>query len=138
MVTFTYLHRPGGRPQVALCLSWLIFFAHPYATKIRHPIGEQRAMIPRLSKAGMPSRSEGWGGLFKDEQYRLIKSDSRASIRSRCAGLCTFLDVSPYRAHAPRHPRLRLRRRLPSLLRRGMGLKSCRKNKKLAPCYTKS
>ena len=29
--------------------------------------------IPRLSKAGMPSRSEGWGGLFKDEQYRLIK-----------------------------------------------------------------
>jgi hypothetical protein len=23
--------------------------------------------IPRLSKAGMPSRSEGWGGLFKDE-----------------------------------------------------------------------
>src|SRR5262249_2758810 len=21
----------------------------------------------------MPSRSEGWGGLFKDEQYRLIK-----------------------------------------------------------------
>ena len=27
--------------------------------------------IPRLSKAGMPSRSEGWGGLFKDEQYRM-------------------------------------------------------------------
>jgi hypothetical protein len=23
--------------------------------------------IPRLSKAGMPSRSEGWGGLFKGE-----------------------------------------------------------------------
>ena len=23
--------------------------------------------IPRLSKAGMPSRSEGWGGLFKAE-----------------------------------------------------------------------
>jgi hypothetical protein len=22
--------------------------------------------IPRLSKAGMTSRSEGWGGLFKD------------------------------------------------------------------------
>ena len=21
----------------------------------------------------MPSRSEGWGGLFKDDQYRLIK-----------------------------------------------------------------
>ena len=29
--------------------------------------------IPRLSKAGMPSRSEDWGGLFKVEQYRLIK-----------------------------------------------------------------
>jgi hypothetical protein len=29
--------------------------------------------IPRLSKAGMPSHSEGWGGLFKVEQYRLIK-----------------------------------------------------------------
>jgi hypothetical protein len=24
-------------------------------------------IIPRLSKAGMPSRSEGWGGLFKEE-----------------------------------------------------------------------
>ena len=30
-------------------------------------------VIPRLSKAGMPSCSEGRGGLFKDEQYRLIK-----------------------------------------------------------------
>jgi len=29
--------------------------------------------IPRLSKAGMPPRSEVWGGLFKDEQYRLVK-----------------------------------------------------------------
>jgi hypothetical protein len=28
--------------------------------------------IPRLSQAGMLSRSESWGGLFKDEQYRLI------------------------------------------------------------------
>ena len=37
--------------------------------------------IPRLSKAGMPSRSEGWGGLFKDEQYRLIRSASRAFVR---------------------------------------------------------
>jgi hypothetical protein len=27
-------------------------------------IGE---VIPRLSKAGMPSHSEGWGGLFKDD-----------------------------------------------------------------------
>ena len=36
--------------------------------------------IPRLSKAGMPSHSEGWGGLFKDEQYRLIRSASRVSI----------------------------------------------------------
>ena len=33
--------------------------------------------IPLLSKAGMPSRSEGWGGLFRDEQYRLIRSASR-------------------------------------------------------------
>ena len=33
--------------------------------------------IPRLSQAGMPSRSEGWGGLFKDEQYRLMRSASR-------------------------------------------------------------
>jgi hypothetical protein len=38
--------------------------------------------IPRLSKAGMPSRNEGWGGLFKDEQYQLIRSASRAFIRS--------------------------------------------------------
>ena len=29
----------------------------------------------------MPSRSEGWGGLFKDEQYRLIRSASQKSIR---------------------------------------------------------
>ena len=36
--------------------------------------------IPRLSKAGMLSHSEGWGGLFKDEQYRLIKE--------RSAGIC--------------------------------------------------
>ena len=35
--------------------------------------------IPRLSKAGMPSHSEGWGGLFKDEQYRL-KKERFASI----------------------------------------------------------
>jgi hypothetical protein len=33
----------------------------------------------------MPSHSEGWGGLFKDEQYRLIRCASRASIRSRFA-----------------------------------------------------
>ena len=38
--------------------------------------------IPRLSKAGMPSRSECWGGLFKAEQYRLIWSASRAFMRS--------------------------------------------------------
>src|SRR6516225_2363518 len=31
---------------------------------------------------GMPSRSEGWGGLFKDEQYRLIRSASRMSVRN--------------------------------------------------------
>jgi hypothetical protein len=37
--------------------------------------------IPRLSKAGMPSRSEGRGGLFKVEQYRLIRSASRGSVR---------------------------------------------------------
>src|SRR5215831_13834203 len=30
----------------------------------------------------MPSRSEGWGGLFKDEQYRLIRSASRMSVRN--------------------------------------------------------
>jgi len=38
-------------------------------------------IIPRLSKAGMPSPSEGWGGLFKDEQYRLKRSASRPFIR---------------------------------------------------------
>src|SRR5689334_12177200 len=36
--------------------------------------------INGASKAGMPSRSEGWGGLFNDEQYRLIKE--------RFAGIC--------------------------------------------------
>ena len=60
--------------------------------------------IPRLSKAGMPSRSEGWGGLFKDEQYRLIRSASRASIRL----LRVFEQTTP------------ALRAFPSLLRRGM------------------
>jgi hypothetical protein len=45
------------------------------------PSSPRRDAIPRLSKAGMPSRSEGWGGLFKVEQYRLIRSASRLSIR---------------------------------------------------------
>ena len=31
--------------------------------------GRNGVPIPRLSQAGMPSRSEGWGGLFRDEQY---------------------------------------------------------------------
>jgi hypothetical protein len=39
-------------------------------------------LIPRLSKAGMPPHSEGWGGLFKDEQYQLMRSASRSFIRS--------------------------------------------------------
>jgi hypothetical protein len=33
----------------------------------RWELCKQERIIPRLSKAGMPSRSEGWGGLFKDE-----------------------------------------------------------------------
>jgi hypothetical protein len=61
--------------------------------------------IPRLSKAGMPSRSEGWGGLFKDEQYRLIRSASRLSIR----WLRVFEQTTP------------ALRAFPSLLRRGIG-----------------
>src|SRR5947207_12116811 len=56
----------------------------------------------------MPSRSEGWGGLFEDEQYRLNKE--------RFAGICK----EPLRGTLNRPPRLRLRRSLPSLLRRGM------------------
>jgi hypothetical protein len=60
--------------------------------------------IPRLSKAGMPSRSEGWGGLFKDEQYRLIRSASRVSIR----WLRVFEQTTP------------ALRAFPSLLRRGI------------------
>jgi hypothetical protein len=61
-------------------------------------------MIPRFSKAGMPSRSEGWGGLFKVEQYRLIRSASRAFIRS----LRSFEQTTPPL------------RGIPSLLRRGL------------------
>ena len=52
----------------------------------------------------MPSRSEGWGGLFKDEQYRLIRSASRAFIR----WLRSFEQTTPPL------------RGFPSLLRRGM------------------
>ena len=52
----------------------------------------------------MPSRSEGWGGLFKDEQYRLIRSASRPSIRS----LRVFEQTTPPL------------RGCPSLLRRGL------------------
>src|SRR5215831_15721249 len=61
---------------------------------------------PRLSKAGMPSHSEGWGGLFKGEQYRLIRSASRASIR----WLRVFEQTTP------------ALRACPSLLRRGLAL----------------
>jgi len=60
--------------------------------------------IPRLSKAGMLSHSEGWGGLFKVEQYRLIRSASRASIR----WLRRFEQTTPPL------------RGCPSLLRRGL------------------
>ena len=40
--------------------------------------------IPRLSKAGMPSRSEGWGGLFKDPRSGSVfnRCASRIFIRS--------------------------------------------------------
>src|SRR5215467_1744753 len=54
----------------------------------------------------MPSHSEGWGGLFKDEQYRLIRSASRASIR----WLRDLEQTTP------------ALRACPSLLRRGIGL----------------
>jgi len=30
----------------------------------------------------MPSRSEGWGGLFKDEQYRLNKTAAEKHVPS--------------------------------------------------------
>jgi len=52
-----------------------------HAFRNYNPVFERLPTIPRLSKAGMHSRSEGWGGLFKDEQYRLIRSASRESIR---------------------------------------------------------
>jgi hypothetical protein len=52
----------------------------------------------------MPSRSKGRGGLFKDEQYRLIRSASRASTRM----LRDFEQTTPPL------------RGFPSLLRRGM------------------
>ena len=52
----------------------------------------------------MPSRSEGWGGLFKDEAHRLIRSASRASIR----WLRDFEQTTP------------ALRACPSLLRRGI------------------
>ena len=53
--------------------------------------------IPRLSKAGMPSRSDGWGGLFKGEQYRLIRSAARPSIR----WLCDFEQTTPGASRPP-------------------------------------
>jgi hypothetical protein len=52
----------------------------------------------------MPSLSEGWGGLFKVEQYRLIRGASRTSIR----WLRRFEQTTPPL------------RGCPSLLRRGM------------------
>jgi hypothetical protein len=51
----------------------------------------------------MPSRSEGWGGLFNGEQYRLITNASWTFIRT----LRDFEQTTPARA-------------CPSLLRRGM------------------
>jgi hypothetical protein len=52
------------------------------ATALRPCCSNDVKTIPRLSKAGMPSRSESWGGLVKGEQYRLIRSASRVFIRS--------------------------------------------------------
>jgi hypothetical protein len=52
----------------------------------------------------MPARSEGWGGLFKVEQYRLIWSAARSSKR----WLRIFEQTTP------------ALRACPSLLRRGM------------------
>src|SRR5262249_53214303 len=71
--------------------------------RVARPCLLERA-IPRLSKAGMPSRSEGWGGLFKVEQYRLIRSALRVSIR----WLRVFEQTTP------------ALRAFPSLLRRGV------------------
>src|SRR5215470_795694 len=82
--------------------------------------GQVLTAIPRLSKAGMLSRSEGWGGaerepdrakhqtLFKDEQYRLIRSASRIFIK----WLRAFEQTTP------------ALRGFPSLLRRGIRLPS--------------
>jgi hypothetical protein len=39
----------------------------PIFTLIPTELHDEEQPIPRLSKAGMPSHSEGWGGLFKDE-----------------------------------------------------------------------
>jgi len=44
----------------------------------------------------MPSRSEGWGGLFKDEQYRLIRSAS-IEPNSRLAAKLTGHGSEPAR-----------------------------------------
>jgi hypothetical protein len=72
--------------------------------------------IPRLSKAGMPSRSEGWGGLFKNEQYRLIRSASRVSIR----WLRVFGQILMFRPAGLTLRATPALRAFPSLLRRGI------------------
>jgi hypothetical protein len=45
----------------------------------------------------MPSHSEGWGGLFRVEQYRLIRTAPRASIR----WLRDFEQTTPGAARPP-------------------------------------
>jgi hypothetical protein len=42
-------------------------FSTKYIENFPRNLVEKMPAIPRLSKAGMPSRSDGWGGLFKDE-----------------------------------------------------------------------
>src|SRR5262249_42365445 len=75
--------------------------------------------IPRLSQAGMPSRSEGWGGLFKDEQYRLNQT---AGGETWPGGVWMILTggINRYCSSLKRPPRLRCAK-APRLTQAGNG-----------------
>jgi len=75
--------------------------------------------IPRLSQAGMPSRSEGWGGLFKDEQYRLNQTAGGEPRPVRVWMILTVV-INRYCSSLNRPPRLRFAK-APRLAQAGNG-----------------
>jgi hypothetical protein len=62
----------------------MVFFPHFLGNSTLHVFAHFQSNstlpIPRLSKAGMPSRSEGWGGLFKVPRSGSLQISARSAL----------------------------------------------------------